>query len=601
MQVKFQNILLIILSFLLFSFSMKGQEEVIEPDTTSSSKIIVENADSFRGVTKGENFVKYLNGNVRLYQDSTFMYCDSAILDDNQLTAFGNVIIIQSDTVNVFADSLIYDGDTKLARLFNNVILQNKEQQLFTDFLVYDMEAKIGSYTEGALLKNEGSEIKSLIGRYFVEQKEVKFYEKVTIVNEKFKVWADSLRYDYENDIAYFLSPTRIDQEESKIYCEDGFYDIKNESGEFRINAQYIQGEKTALGELISYDATLKKVTLAGDANYTEEDKNAKADTIVYFEESEDTELIGNASYKDKDRSIVGKRIKYNAKTEAFSSMGRSTVVDSTTILTANSIEFIEEADLGVAYGEVIVVDTSSKTTIESEAMFYKKDSNYSKAYNPDGSRPLLTSIMEGDSFFLRADTLLSNEIMDTLGEKNSFLNAFYGVKLFKSNMQANCDSMSYNTTDSIISMYKSPIIWSDSSQFSADTILIFMVNEAIDRIELRNKGFIINTNDSIYFNQIKGKRVEVFFENGAIDSMSVEGNAEMIYFMLDENNAYIGMNKSVCSKMSFKFEENELKDIFFHLNVNSNLTPIQDVNPSETLDGFNWMPKLRPKNKNEL
>ncbi len=589
---------ILILIFLIGSISKIEAQE--KQDSTAASKIIVENADNARFVNIENEFIRYLNGNVRFLQDSTFMYCDKAVLRGNQLTAFGNVVIVQNDTINVFADSLIYDGNTKQAQLFRNVILQNENQKLFTEFLLYDLGTKIGSYTKGALLKNENSEIKSLVGKYFVNEKHVKFYQKVTIENDDFKLWTDSLFYDSDLDIAHFIAPTRIDQKESKIYCEDGFYDMENELAEFRTNAQYIQDKKTALGDLIKYDAKLKIVTLAGKARYSEEEKFAKADTIIYFEESEQTELIGDAFYKEKDRSIVGERIKYDGKTESFSSQGRSTIIDSTTILTANSIEFIDEVDLGVAYGNVIAIDTSSHTTIESEAMFYKKDSNYSKAFNPDGTRPLLYTLLDGDSLFLRADTLVSNEIKDSLNSV-TLLNAYYNVKLYKSNMQAQCDSMSFNTTDSLISMYDSPVIWADSSQFSADTIEIFLKNQEIYKIKLKQKGFIINTKDSIYFNQIKGKLIEVFFVEGVIDSMSVDGNAESIYFMLDEVDAYVGMNKSICSKMSFTFKENELKDIFFFLNVNSNMIPIKDVDPNDFLEGFNWQDGKRPKNAKEL
>jgi len=208
--------------------------------------------------------------------------------------------------------------------------------------------------------------------------------------------------------------------------------------------------------------------------------------------------------------------------------------------------------------------------------------------------------VLEGDSLFMKSDTLISFEVSDSLGTK-SILNAYNDVKLYKSNLQAMCDSMSFNTTDSVLSMYDSPIIWSDSSQFTADTIEIFLKDGQIDRVYLRNKAFIVNTNDSIYFNQIKGKLVEVFFVDGAMDSMSVTGNAESVYFMLDEQEAYIGMNKSICSKMSFTFEDSDLKDIYFFVNVNSNLIPMKDVNPDENLDGFNWQPRLRPKYKEEL
>ncbi len=591
---KYFWIILVLTSSTLW---LHGQET---QDTSTSSRIIVEIADNFRFVNEGDEGIKYLNGNVRMYQDSTFMYCDTAILAGNELTAYGNVVIIQNDTVNVFADSLIYDGDAKLATLYNNVILQSKARELYSDFLIYDMKTKVGSYTEGALLKNEGTEIKSREGRYFVDEEKVRFYQNVTVVNKGFQLWTDSLEYDSEEDVTYFLGPTRIDQDSSQIYCEDGFYDIENELAEFRENAEYIQGKKEVSGDLIKYDAAQKLVLIAGGAVYKEEDKLAVADTITYFEDTEDTRLKGNASFKDSERSVVGDDIKYNTKSESFESEGRSTIVDSSTILTADKINFSQEADFGIARGDVELVDTASQITIFSETMEYKQGENYSKAYNTDGSRPMMQTILEGDSMFLKADTLFSYEIPDSAEDK-TLLNAFNRVKIFKSNFQASCDSMSFNTRDSVLSMYNDPIIWSDSSQFTADTIDIFLKDEQIHRVELKSKAFIINTEDSLFFNQIKGKFVDVFFVDSAIDSMSVVGNAESVYFMIDENDAYIGMNKSICSKMSFTFENSDLKDILFYVNVNSNLIPMKDVNPTETLDGFNWQPKIRPKVKEDL
>lgn len=566
-------------------------------DTTRVTNIIVEHADNARFVNTDEGLIKYLNGEVRLIQDSTFMYCDTAVLIGNQLMAFGNVIIVQNDTINVFADSLNYNGDNRIAKLYYNVILSSNTQELFTEFLIYDLNTKVGSYTEGALLKNENSEIKSRVGKYYVNEKQVRFFDRVTIENEKFMLWTDSLLYDSGADIAYFLAPTRIDQEDSKIYCEDGFYDIANELAEFKVNAQYIQGDKIATGDLIYYNAIEKVVKLAGMAHYIELDKDARADTIIYYEETEETIMIGNASYRDDERSIAGPKIYYNAASESFKSSGRSTIIDSTTILTANSVEYVEESDLGVAYGNVELIDTSSGTTISSEAMFYRKSEQYSKAFNTDGTKPLLVTLMDDDSLFLKSDTLLSLEIKDSI----SYIQAYRGVRIFKSNLQAQCDSMSFNTLDSVLTMFHSPVIWSDSSQFSADTIEIFLKNKEIHKVNLRQKGFIINTADSIFFNQIKGKFIEVFFQDSKLDSMMVEGNAESIYFMMDDNDAYIGMNKSISSKMSFNFENEALKDIFFLVNVNSNLIPMRDVSPTDRLEGFRWMDKERPKNKEEL
>src|SRR5210317_1692531 len=103
------NKFLYILLLLALSQFLQAQVEV---DSTEN-RITIENADNLKGKRKGDSFVRYLNGNVRLFQDSIFMYCDTAILDEDQLIAYGNVVIIQHDTIRIFGDSLRYLSQTQ--------------------------------------------------------------------------------------------------------------------------------------------------------------------------------------------------------------------------------------------------------------------------------------------------------------------------------------------------------------------------------------------------------------------------------------------------------------------------------------------------------
>ena len=52
-----------------------------------------------------------LRGNVRFRHDSALMYCDSAYFfqNDNSLHAFGNVRLVQGDSLEGFGDVLYYD------------------------------------------------------------------------------------------------------------------------------------------------------------------------------------------------------------------------------------------------------------------------------------------------------------------------------------------------------------------------------------------------------------------------------------------------------------------------------------------------------------
>ena len=210
------------------------------------------------------------------------------------------------------------------------------------------------------------------------------------------------------------------------------------------------------------------------------------------------------------------------------------------------------------------------------------------------GGRPLLTTLMDDDTLFLSADTLISflqnpeDSVRTLLANKN--------VKIFKTDLQAICDSLIYSEADSIFKFYKQPIIWSDTSQFTADTINIQMADEKIDRIYMIKNAFMINSPDEENFNQIKGKDITAYFENDDVRRMNIVGNAESVYWARDDDDAYIGANKVLCSSMLMYFGNNEVEDIRFYNKPDGNFTPMGQVKKSEIqLAGFKWVKEERP------
>ena len=90
----------------------------------------------------------------------------------------------------------------------------------------------------------------------------------------------------------------------------------------------------------------------------------------------------------------------------------------------------------------------------------------------------LLNLIADKDTLFVHADTLKS-----TRTEAKRDINAYNNVKCYKSDMQAKCDSLSYNLQDSTIELFKNPIIWSDKFQITADSILLLVSTGKIKRM----------------------------------------------------------------------------------------------------------------------
>jgi len=585
-------------------------------DTSKNDQVLIDYADEmFLIMDKGE--AVELKGDVELRQDSIYMYADSAtVANQKDVTAMGNVIIQQGDSLSIFADSLVYDGETKLAELFGEVVMQSKNQKLFTDYLEYDMNTKIASYSTGGLLTNDTTQLSSKRGYFFVDEEEVYFKDSVIIVHPDFDVKSDTLKYSTAQKKVFFEGPTLISQKETRIYAENGFYETENKFAEFFDNAQYekIAENEKAQADTIRYDGVADLFVLSGNASVEGTDSKATADRIRYFEDTEDTYLEGNAFYEGKNQRIVGDTVFYNSQKDTYSTRGRSIIEDGSTILKADNVDFDDAKGLGIASGNVMYQDTVEKITIFCNDADYDKSTNYIKATGGEFGRPLMINEIEGDSLFLVADTLISQQLIkesinpDTLSQDTivrdtaNQLLAYNRVKLYKSDLQAVCDSLTYSAMDSTFQLFENPIIWSDTSQFKGDTVRMQMANGELDHIQMNKNSFIINSADELFFNQIKGRDVRAEFDSSEIRRVYINGSAESVYYAQDDAKAYLGVNQTVCSEMLIYFGNNAVDKIAYYAKPTGNFIPMQRANHSSLiLDGFKWEVEKRPMSIEDL
>ncbi|WP_367865395.1 OstA-like protein [Pedobacter sp. WC2423] len=194
---------------------------------------------------------------------------------------------------------------------------------------------------------------------------------------------------------------------------------------------------------------------------------------------------------------------------------------------------------------------------------------------------------------FNPADTVLTRSIK-----------AYHHVNVFKSNMQAKADSLFYTSADSTLRWYKNPIIWSQNSQQTGDTIYLQLRNKKINSVQIINNAFAVNVDpvDSAKFNQIKGKMITGFFKDGTLNSMYVDGNAESVYFTkTDDGKKYDKMNQTISSRIKVNFRKNEISDVVPIKDVEGATTPVADIKQDVILTGFIWKPELRPRSKRDI
>jgi len=181
----------------------------------------------------------------------------------------------------------------------------------------------------------------------------------------------------------------------------------------------------------------------------------------------------------------------------------------------------------------------------------------------------------------------------------------YHAAKIFKSDLQAKADSMYYSASDSTIRMYVSPIIWTQGSQLTGDTIALQMKNRKIDNIDMFPNGFIVNIekNDSLHFNQVGGKKIHGTFKDSRLHTMEVTGNAETIYFNRDTVKSVVTeMSRSLGNTIKATFKNGKVYRSNTYGNTENKVNPLSKVKDDDkVLKAFIWKPKERPQSKETI
>lgn len=596
-------LLVVIFNTLLNALQARSGDYRIQTDTLR--KIIVENANNQVIDNAVTPPIRYFNGDVRAYHEGSYFFCDSAKIIENELYAFGNVVIIQHDTIIIFADELYYNGDSLFSYLQSEVVLQNNNDALYTEYLEYDMQEKKAYYRDKAVMVSGNSTLKSKKGIFDVQHNLATFQERVTVDGEDFHMVTDTLQYNTSTEIATWQTPAVIKTDSSELYSLTGTYKTREKFAAFEGNAQYKKNKTIATAEIIEYDGFLKKVKLINQAFYQSDEEEAKADTIVHDEQEDITELIGNASFKNDKNAAQGEKITYNKKEDEFALEGRGEIRDSNTIIQAENLDYSKLTGKGIATGNVIWTDTTSQTTIAGDSMYLDKSIDYMHV-SKKGSKAMLKSVMDGDTLFLAADTLKRiRHIISTDSthfDTTTLLIADNRVEIFKTDLQAVTDSLIFMERDSVFNLFNSPMLWSDTTQLTADTAKIFMTKKKISRLDLNENALVITSPDMTYFNQIRGNRMTGTFAENQLETLKVTGSAQCVYYMLDDEEAYMGVNQTDCSLMIFRFESKKIKNIRFYTEPNTTISPMDKIDHDAIkLKGFMWELNKRPLSVRDL
>lgn len=482
------------------------------------------------------------------------------------------------------ANNLLFDQE-KLpdARIvIGNVLFRHDDALMYCDSANF-FEASNSLEAYGHVKMVQGDTLTGYGDKLFYNgnTKIARLRQNVRLLHHEAILTTDSLNYDRVNDIAYYYSGGKIVDDLNTLTSRWGQYTPYNKHAAFRDSVHLVNDRFTM-----------------------------DTDTLLYDTESHIAELVSPTTVLyEKETTILSSRGLYNTRTEESELFDRSTVSHSDgKFMTGDTIYYDKHQAFGRLYGNIELIDSVQQVTLRGNyGELYEDDSPASK--HPEwGSHGFAThrALLEswGDSLhtFMHADTLFTEELAlsDSLPKDSTFrrVRAHHNVRIYRDDMQAVCDSAVYLGNDSIGKMYGNPVCWSDNNQVSADSIYIYFRNEEVDYAHGMGSAICIQQHDLMHFNQMSGKEIIAHVKDGDIYRVDVNGNAETVFFPIDEkDNTLSGCNRTQSSFVKVYIENRKVHHVLFTTATTGTMYPMDQVSDAVMhLGSFFWAEDERPR-----
>lgn len=409
-------------------------------------------------------------------------------------------------------------------------------------------------------------------------------------------VYGDYLKYDGNTEIAMLRDNVRMENNNVTLFTDSLNYDRKINIGYFLEGGMIVDEENELTSVYGQYSPGTKEAFFKQDVKLTNPRFVLTSDTLKYYTNTKIAIILGPSVIESDSGTIYSDFGWYNTVTEDSRLYNRSQVLskDRSKILIADSIYYNRMSGFTEAFGNMFLNDTIKKVILNGNYGYFDDMNN--KAMATDSA--MFIEYSQVDSLFLHADTLL----MTTIGENEREVKAYYGVRFYRSDIQGLCDSMQFNTQDSILYLYKEPILWNTGYQMLGDTIKILFNDSTIDKTYIIDRSFAIEKIDSTYFNQIKGRNITSTFIGGEPDLICIEGNVETIFFPSEKNGSFIGMNQTESSFLNIKIKNRRPHHLIWWPQPTGKMVPLPDLKPDEKfLKGFIDFDYLRPYKKEDI
>lgn len=458
----------------------------------------------------------------------------------------------------------------------------NKDVQILKDNVIFYHEGAF-MYCDSAYLY-EGSNRFEAFSNVEIDQGDTIF------------VYGDYLNYNGNTKLAELRNNVRMEDKESTLFTDSLNYDRLNNLGYYFDGGMLVDEENELTSFWGQYNPVNKEALFSDSVKLVNKDYTIFSDTLKYNTQSKIADILGPSTIVSDSGYIETTRGWYNTITDDSQLLDRSTVYSSNNdkTLTGDTIYYNGASGFGTVHGKMHLQDTAKKVILQGNYGSYDEKTEFALATDS----AFAIEYSQKDSLFIHGDTLTMHT--DSIYRE---VKAFHNVRFYRTDLQGVCDSMEFISKDSILYMFVDPIIWHENNQIIGEEMNIYLNDSTIDKVHVKNYAFSIQDRQKDdQYNQLKGRDMNAHFKDGELRYILVEGDAQSLYYIEEDDGTIIGLNKTQSAYLSMDLYKNELQKLKLWSSTTAETNPLSILKPEDKkLKDFIWYKNIRPLNKLDI
>ncbi|MBT8254389.1 MAG: hypothetical protein KJN68_10485, partial [Bacteroidia bacterium] len=358
------------------------------------------------------------------------------------------------------------------------------------------------------------------------------------------------------------------------------------------------------------YYMAAQKYQFLQDVKLVNEEYVIESNQLDFYSETGNAYMFGPTTITSEASKIYCERGFYDTDNDTGYFVKRSRIDYDNRIFEGDSMYFDRNRSFASATNNIKVTDTTNNTVVTGHyaEVFRDRDSVFIT------KRALAITVQEQDSIYIHGDTL-----MVTGKPENRITRGYYNVKIFKTDLSGKCDSIHVDHQKGLtqlinlpegdsrdaFSIRRNPILWNIDNQMTGDSIHLINDTETdeLDSLKVFNNAFVISRDTlGTGYNQIKGQKLFGQFKDNDLYLIDILNNAESIYYLRNEKNELVGIDKSKSGNMKIWITDNTIDEVRKLKQIDGTTYPESEFPKQEALlSGFDWREKERPQRVEDL